>query len=285
GERIEDLRQLAKRHRPTIVASYHFATVTDPGRVQDALEACAAIGDVAKVAAPAEDLDSAIQFIDLARAQSKAKRRVVLVGTGIDGMITRALADDVGQEIQYAAWGGPASPGQLTLAAATRLRGREPMVLGLVGHPLGHSLSPAIHEAALGALDVPGIYLPFDCDAESLDSLLEAAERDHVRGFNVTSPHKEAIVEKLDELDGDSRSGARSPGPGIDSPQGRARVRPGLQPADDSAPRGSPAAREAHDVRPRDAPASGRTIVRAVDRAGTADRTDAASRQGGARVK
>src|SRR5205823_6023160 len=65
-------------------------------------------------------------------------------------------------------------------------------------------LSPAIHEAALGALDVPGIYLPFDCDAESLDSLLEAAERDHVRGFNVTIPHKEAIVEKLDELDGDA---------------------------------------------------------------------------------
>jgi len=204
GERIEDLRRLAKRHRPTIVASHHFATVTDPGRVQDALEACAAIGDVAKVAAPAEDLDSAIQFIDLARAQSKAKRRVVLVGTGIDGMITRALAEDVGQEIQYAAWGRSVSPGQLSLAAATRLRGREPMVLGLVGHPLGHSLSPAIHEAALGALDVPGIYLPFDCDAESLDSLLEAAERDHVRGFNVTSPHKEAIVEKLDELDGDA---------------------------------------------------------------------------------
>ncbi|TLZ99685.1 MAG: type I 3-dehydroquinate dehydratase, partial [Methanobacteriota archaeon] len=204
GERIEDLRRLAKRHRPTIVASHHFATVTDPGRVQDALEACAAIGDVAKVAAPAEDLDSAIQFIDLARAQSKAKRRVVLVGTGSDGMITRALAEDVGQEIQYAAWGRSVSPGQLSLAAATRLRGREPMVLGLVGHPLGHSLSPAIHEAALGALDVPGIYLPFDCDAESLDSLLEAAERDHVRGFNVTSPHKEAIVEKLDELDGDA---------------------------------------------------------------------------------
>src|SRR5205807_8691564 len=51
GERIEDLRRLAKRHRPTIVASHHFATVTDPGQVKDALEACAAIGDVAKVAA------------------------------------------------------------------------------------------------------------------------------------------------------------------------------------------------------------------------------------------
>src|SRR5207302_990939 len=83
----------------------------------------------------------------------------------------------------------------------------------------------------------------------------------------------------------DSRGGARSPGPGIDSPEGRARVRPGLQPADDSAPRDGPAARQAHDVRPRDALASGRAIVRAVDRAGAAGRTDAAGRQGGARVK
>ncbi|TLZ58195.1 MAG: shikimate dehydrogenase, partial [Methanobacteriota archaeon] len=98
----------------------------------------------------------------------------------------------------------PASSGQLSLAAATRLRGREPMVLGVVGHPLGHSLSPAIHEAALSALDVPGVYLPFDCDEDSLEALLEAADRHHVRGFNVTSPHKEAIVEKLDELDGDA---------------------------------------------------------------------------------
>src|SRR5207302_347440 len=87
GADLEELRRLAKQHRPTIVASHEFATVTDPGRVQDALEACAAIGDVAKVAAPAEDLDSAIQLIDLARAQSKGKRQFVLIGTGIGGMI------------------------------------------------------------------------------------------------------------------------------------------------------------------------------------------------------
>jgi len=204
AERIEDLKRLAKRHRPTIVVSHHFAAVADSSQIQDALEACAAIGDVAKVAVPMEDVDSAIQLVDLARAQTERKRRVILIGTGIDGMITRALAEDVGQEIQYATWGRPVSTGQLSLAAATRLRGRDPMILGLVGHPLGHSLSPAIHEAALSALDVPGVYLPFDCDEGSLQTLLEAADRHHVRGFNVTSPHKEAIVEKLDELDGDA---------------------------------------------------------------------------------
>ena len=70
GERIEDLKRLGKRHRPTLIVSHHFAGVADSSQVQDALEACAAIGDVAKVAAPVEDLDSAMQLVDLARAQT-----------------------------------------------------------------------------------------------------------------------------------------------------------------------------------------------------------------------
>jgi shikimate dehydrogenase/3-dehydroquinate dehydratase type I len=204
GGRIQELQRLAKRPGPTIVASHHFADATDFARVKDALEACAAIGDVAKVAVPTGDLDNAIQLTDLAREQAKRKRRIVLIGMGVDGMVTRALADDVGQEIQYAAWGHPVVAGQLALAVASRLRGRTPVILGLVGHPLGHTLSPAIHEAALGALDVPGAYLPFDADQDSVGALLAAAERLRIRGFNVTSPHKETIVDKLDELDGDA---------------------------------------------------------------------------------
>src|SRR5207249_8413105 len=202
GARAEEFRKAAKQHRTGVIVSHHFAKPSDLSDVQDSVEACSAIGDVAKVAVPVASIESVIQLVDLMRSRASRKARTVIIGTGIPGTMTRALADDCGQEFQYASWSGSVVAGQLPLASAKRLRGRTPIVLGLVGHPLGHSLSPAIHEAALGALDVPGIYLPFDCDAESLDSLLEAAERDHVRGFNVTSPHKEAIVEKLDELDG-----------------------------------------------------------------------------------
>ena len=204
GDRAEELRKIAKRHRTVVIASHHFPESANSSEVQDALESCAAIGDIAKVAVPAADVESAIQLVDLVRARASRKARSVVIGTGTAGMLTRVLADESGQEIQYASWGGAVVPGQLPLAVAKRLRGRAPFILGIVGHPIGHSLSPAIHEAALAALDLPGVYLPFDVDMDSLDRLLQAADRLRIRGLNVTIPHKEAIVEKLDELDGDA---------------------------------------------------------------------------------
>src|SRR3989442_9186068 len=123
---------------------------------------------------------------------------------GAGGMVTRPLADSLGKEIQYASWGLSDAPGQLSLETATRLRGGEPMILGLIGHPVGHSISSTMHEAALAALGLPAVYLPFDIPPEALDQFLLAAERLRIRGFNVTSPHKEAVARSLDELDGDA---------------------------------------------------------------------------------
>ena len=201
----QTLVTVARRHRVHVIVSHHFLKPADLSEVEDALDACARIGDVAKVALPAIDVDTAMELVELARTQGSGKRRVVLIGMGPEGMITRALAEDVGQEIQYAAWGRAAAPGQLPLATAVRLRTHEPVVLGLVGHPIGHSISPAIQEAALAALGLPAVYLPFDVGTESLDGLLHAAHRLHLRGFNVTIPHKETMAHKLDELDGDAQ--------------------------------------------------------------------------------
>ena len=204
GARAQELTKAAKRHRTGVIASHHFAKPADLSDVQDALESCSAIGDVAKVAVPVATIESVIQLVDLMRSRASRKARTVVIGTGIPGTMTRALADDCGQEIQYASWGRSVVAGQLTLAASKRLRGRTPIVLGIVGHPIGHSLSPAIHEAALAALDLPGVYLPFDVERDSLDALLQSADRLRIRGLNVTIPHKESIVERLDELDGDA---------------------------------------------------------------------------------
>src|SRR5207247_1640065 len=128
----------------------------------------------------------------------------ILSGMGGAAIVTRALADALGQEIQYASWGPSTAAGQLSLGTATRLRGREPMILGLIGHPVEHSISSTMHEAGLAALGLPAVYLPFDILPERLDRFLLAAERLRIRGFNVTSPHKEAVVRSVDELDGDA---------------------------------------------------------------------------------
>ena len=202
--RAAELARLTRRHRATLIVSHHFSRPAGLGQVREALDACAAIGPIAKVVVPVETIDSAIELGDLARTEVERGRRLVVIGMGVAGMLTRASAGSAGQEIQYASAGPPAAPGQLSLATAKRLRGRDSWVLGLVGHPLGHSLSPAIHEAGLEALGLPGTYLPFDVDAAGLESLLAASDRFRIRGFNVTIPYKESIVEALDELDGDA---------------------------------------------------------------------------------
>src|SRR3970282_1487582 len=125
-------------------------------------------------------------------------------GSGGRAPLRRALAEEAGQRIQYAVWGRPSAPGQLPFGAAVRLRRKAPFVLGLVGHPLGHSVSPAIHEAALRAASLPGVYLSLDLQAAELPTLFDACPRLMVRGLNVTTPHKEVVAGLLDELDADA---------------------------------------------------------------------------------
>ncbi len=73
-------------------------------------------------------------------------------------------------------------------------------LLGLLGHPLGHSLSPVMHRAALRALGLEGDYRRLDTPSEQLGARVEEV-RTLYHGVNVTVPHKEAILPWLDELD------------------------------------------------------------------------------------
>src|SRR3989475_11882340 len=78
------------------------------------------------------------------------------------------------------------------------------MILGLIGHPVEHSISSTMHEAALAALGLPAAYLPFDIPPEALDPFLLSAELLRIRGFNVASPHRVAAVRSVDELDAEA---------------------------------------------------------------------------------
>ena len=203
AEGLNTLARAASRHGTKVIVSHHFAEAVDVHRVSEAIDACEAHGDVAKVVLPVNDLDGAIQLVDLARSRA-AGHPHILIGTGAGGVLTRALAGAMGAEIQFAAWGRAATPGQFGLSTAARLRGREPIVLGLVGHPLEHSISPVIQETALAALDLPAVYLPFDLLPDSLDALWLAMDRVRIRGFNVTHPLKESVAQRVDEMDADA---------------------------------------------------------------------------------
>lgn len=74
-------------------------------------------------------------------------------------------------------------------------------LFGVIGHPIGHSLSPVMHAAALRALRVDALYAPFEAPPRFLRILLRALVLAGVEGLNVTVPLKEAVIPLVDHLD------------------------------------------------------------------------------------
>ncbi len=77
------------------------------------------------------------------------------------------------------------------------------MYLGLIGYPLGHSLSPKIHNAALAACGLHGEYSLFPIapdDMQGLKDILTRVRNGEIHGLNVTIPHKQNVIPLLDEL-------------------------------------------------------------------------------------
>ncbi|MBP1753491.1 MAG: aroE, partial [Geobacteraceae bacterium] len=73
-------------------------------------------------------------------------------------------------------------------------------VLGIIGHPVEHSLSPLMQNAALRALGLDYVYVPFPVEPGSLREAIQGMRALGIRGFNVTIPHKSAIIPFLDKI-------------------------------------------------------------------------------------
>ena len=73
-------------------------------------------------------------------------------------------------------------------------------LLGLLGNPVRHSLSPVMHNPALESMGLNWRYLALPCESESLGLVLQGLRAVGCQGLNVTIPHKQAIAELCDEL-------------------------------------------------------------------------------------
>ncbi|MBQ6629246.1 MAG: shikimate dehydrogenase [Methanobrevibacter sp.] len=74
-------------------------------------------------------------------------------------------------------------------------------IVGLIGHPVEHSFSPPMHNAAFDALGMDWAYVAFDVNPNDLSSAIEGAKSLNIEGFNVTIPHKIEVMQYLNELD------------------------------------------------------------------------------------
>jgi shikimate dehydrogenase len=96
----------------------------------------------------------------------------------------------------------PADP-QPTVATAATGRaepGGSTALVGVLGDPVRHSLSPAMHNAALAALGLDWVYLALPVAAADLATVVAALEALDCRGLNVTIPHKQAVAALAAEL-------------------------------------------------------------------------------------
>ncbi len=78
--------------------------------------------------------------------------------------------------------------------------GAKTQTCAILGHPVGHSLSPALHNAAFGALDLDFVYVAHDVTPEELPAAIAGIRALGYRGLSVTIPHKVAALSLVDQV-------------------------------------------------------------------------------------
>jgi len=173
---------------------------------------------VVKVAYHARSLRDNLDLFELTRGSPKP---TIALGMGEFGLMSRVLAPKFGGYLTFAALRDSTgtAPGQPTMDELLNLYrfrsiGRETKVYGVIGWPVGHSLSPHIHNAGFEAVGHDGVYLPLpiaadENDAEASDlsfrtTMLALIDDPGVQlsGASVTIPHKERLARFARDEDG-----------------------------------------------------------------------------------
>ena len=153
-----------------------------------------------KIAAQGQTIDDSLRLLRLARRSPN----FVTVPMGETGLPARVLALREGSALAYAPVGEATAPGQVSLHALKHLYRahqltRRTRVYGVIGDPVGHSLSPLLHNTGFIARKIDAVYLPFL--VKDLRDFLRAVPEFGIRGFSVTIPHKRSILKYLKECD------------------------------------------------------------------------------------
>jgi len=170
----------------------------------------------AKILKIAVTVDDAIDNIEIFNLLDRAKsegRELIAIGMGSAGVATRVLGPARGSFLTYGAQNrlGSTAPAQLTVSELRNEFRIEQIsdstqVLGLIGHPVVHSLSPQVHNAVFKTLALDAVYLPFEVKdlASFMLRMVKPATREidwRMRGLSVTTPHKREVMAHLDWID------------------------------------------------------------------------------------
>ncbi len=197
----------ARPGRPILILSCHLRATDTAAEVGELLAGPHPTGTIVKVVLPCGVGRFYREVRPLLQPRTRTHPEVVLT-TGASGPLVRALAPRFGFAAVYAAppadlpsAESPVEPSQIPVDRLRRFydAGEFGRLFAVTGHPLGHSLSPAIHSLWMSEEGKPGLFLALDIESEEeLAGVLHPLGEDGLRGLNVTHPWKEAAVRLAD---------------------------------------------------------------------------------------
>lgn len=187
------------------IVSYHnfHETPEDLPAIYDMM--CRLDPDIIKIATMANNPIDNVRMLRICR---NARFPTVAFCMGEMGLPSRVLCGKNGAPFTYASFNTDRvmAPGQLTWEQLTRdyryeQLNRETKVLGVIADPVGHSLSPIVHNTLIQKEGLNMIYLPFRVPGEYLSEFMDACLELDISGLSVTIPHKHSILRHINALD------------------------------------------------------------------------------------
>lgn len=205
----EAATQIPRYGKTKRIISYHNFEET-PEDLESIFERLANLDpDVVKICTMANSLEDSWRMLDFVERKSKVLPTVGFC-MGDYGIPSRVLCQAFGSPFTYACVDAKsaAAPGQIPFEILKRqyradLLKRDVQVYGVVADPVGHSLSPLIHNSAFASEQRNDcVYLPFRVPAGQLENFLDGTRRLlNLRGLSVTIPHKVDILPYLTQAD------------------------------------------------------------------------------------
>lgn len=168
---------------------------------------------IIKIAWMAADITDSIPVLNLIDRARQEGREIIAIAMGEAGAMTRILGPACGAFMTYAQLDpeNRTASGQLSatsLNSLYRLKSlsTKTVVTGLVGYPIGHSVSPNMHNAAFAEVGLGMVYLPFEVKniSEFVARMIAPPTREikwNLRGLSVTAPHKEEMLRLMHWVD------------------------------------------------------------------------------------
>jgi 3-dehydroquinate dehydratase/shikimate dehydrogenase len=191
-----NVRRFGKVQR---IVSYHNTQEVPPDLEEIYAKMCKQDADVLKVCVAAQAPADNLRVLNLLK---NAPKPTVAFCMGELGVPSRLLAAKFGAPFIYGAFNKDyrVAPGILSYDELTKIYfadrvNADTHIFGVIGDPVAHSLSPAIHNAAFRVQGLNCLYLPFQVPRGQLPAFLKAYDALPVRGYSVTIPHKEAAAQ------------------------------------------------------------------------------------------